>query len=214
MKTILIIMAVGLLALEAPSVALAADASSGISDACQLQWVRDHRDGPGTLAAGYPVLASPAGVRWVADSPGSGSWEIQIGDAYDTPTTGAGMLSCYGFPTSATLLDWSGYTSFSMKFTNNDPVNGFSVQLIINTGATASGEVNNLYSTPLEAVAPGGAHSLTLSLAGVANLNHVSNVSFKLVADTDQIDVRVEPELPPVPTEPTTWGVLKSRYTN
>jgi hypothetical protein len=212
MKTSLILIAVVLLALEAPAVALAADASSGIPDACQLNWVRDHRDGLGTVASGYPVLDSPSGVRWAADSPGSGTWEIQIGDAYDTPTTGAGMLGCYGFPTSAGLLNWSGYTSFSMKFTNHNPFSGFSIQLIINTGATGSGEPNNLYSTALTPVAPGGALSISMPLAGVANLNHVSNVSFKLVCDLDRIEVTVEPELPPVPSEPITWGLIKSRY--
>jgi len=212
MKTLLILTAVVLIALEAPAVALAADASSGIPDACQLNWVRDHRDGPGTVASGYPVLDSPAGVRWAADSPGPGTWEIQIGDAYDTPTTGAGMLGCYGFPTSAGLLNWSAYSSFSMKFTNHDPVNGFSVQLIINTGATGIGETDNLYSTALTPVAPGGAVTISLPLSGVENLDHVSNVSFKLAGDTDRIDVTAEPELPPVPTESTTWGLIKSRY--
>ncbi len=119
MKTTLILLTVAVLAIGAPAAALALDAGDLIQDACQLQWVRDYRDGLGTLAAGFPVLNSPSGVRWVAQSPGSGTWEIQIGDAYDTPTTGAGMLNCYVFPKSAGLLDWSGFSTFSMTFTNN-----------------------------------------------------------------------------------------------
>jgi hypothetical protein len=203
-----------LLAIGAPVAALALDAGDLIVDTCQLQWVRDHRDGLGTLAAGFPVLDSPMGVRWVAQSPGPGTWEIQIGDAYDTPTTGAGMLNCYLFPKSAGLLDWSGFSTFSMTFHNNSLVNSFSVQLMINTGATGLGEPNNLYYNDWQVVAPGGSVTSSMDLSGVVNLNHVSNVSFKMMTEADQIDVTSVAGETPVPTVPTAWGALKSRYVN
>jgi hypothetical protein len=215
MKTTLILLTTALLVIGAPAASLALDVGDGILDLCQLQWVRDHRDGLGTLAPGFPVLASPSGVQWMADSPGSGSWEIQIGDAYDTPTTGAGMLNCYLFPKSSGLLDWSGYSTFSMTFHNNSLVNSFSIQLMINTGATGLGEPNNLYYNDWQVVPPGGSAVVSsLDLSGVANLNHVSNVSFKMMSDADHIDVTAVAGETPVPTALTTWGALKSRFTD
>ncbi len=85
---------------------------------------------------------------------------------------------------------------------------------MINTGATGLGEPNNLYYDAWQAVAPGGSVTSSIDLSGVVNLNHVSNVSFKMMSEADQIDVTAVAGETPVPTVPTTWGVLKSRYAN
>jgi hypothetical protein len=167
--------------------AAADDAALGIGDGCQMQWIRDFRDGPGTIDAGYPLDVSGPGVQWQASPPSgfsSGFWDLQIGDAYDTPSTGSGLLSCYGFPVTSGFADWTGYTTYSMTFKNNSATDWFMADVVINTGWTDPpyGEPDNAYSAGWTWVPPGESRTVTLDLAAASavNLNHVSNVSIKL----------------------------------
>jgi len=213
---IFVMMAVLVLAL--PPAVLALDSGDRITDACQIQWVRDHRDGPGLVGAGYPVLNAPEGVQWVAVAPigwTGGAWEIQIGDAYDTPATGAGMLTCYAeinYP--ATMVEWSQFITYSLDLTNNSTTHPFDALLMINTGATGLGEPDNLYSTAWTTIPPGATVVLTMDLTPVVNLNHVSNISFKMRSEEPQIDVVVYGGPDPTPTIPSTWGRIKTTYEN
>ena len=203
-----------ILTLAVPATALALDAKDSIMDDCQIQWVRDHRDGPGLISAGYPVLNSPQGVLWGAEAPvgwTGGTWDIQIGDAYDTPSSGAGMLGCYVCPYVATMVDWSAFSQFSLDVTNTG-TGTFETQIIINTGATGLGEPDNLYATAWTTVGPSATVTLFLDLTPCVNLNHVSNISFKLRSDEPVVELIVVGGQDTTPVLPATWGGVKATY--
>jgi hypothetical protein len=62
------------------------------------------------------------------------------------------------------------------------------------------------------AVAPGASLDVTLDLTQCVNLNHVSNISFKLATEADQIDATVHSQPVVVSTRSTTWGAVKALY--
>ncbi len=188
--------------------ALADDAALGIGDGCQMQWIRDFRDGPGLIDAGYPVDVPGPGVQWQVSPPGgvmSGDfWDIQIGDAYDTPSTGSGLLTCYGFPVTSGFANWTGFDTYSMTFHNNSATDWFMADVVINTGWTnlPYSEPDNAYAAGWTWVPPGESRTVVLDLvaASAVNLNHVSNVSIKLGTnygtgpyEGTHIDVTVNP---------------------
>jgi hypothetical protein len=165
--------------------AFASDAGFGVGDACQSQWIRDYRNGPGLLDAGFPLDVTGSGVEWQVSPPvgqTAGWWDIEIGDAYDTPATGSGMLTCYGFPVVSGFVDWTGYTSFTLSFTNCSLTDWFMADVVVNTGWTNSPyyETDNQYTSGWTWIAPGQTLAVTVDLAAAVNLNHVSNISFKL----------------------------------
>lgn len=205
------------LGLALPAVALALDAGDSILDPCQMQWVRDHRDGPGLIASGYPQYYPVLGVQWVAVPPPewtSGLWEIQIGDAYDTPIAGSGMLGCYLCPYLNTMVNWSNFSTYSLRISNNSPLFWFEAGLAINTGATGLGEPNSYYETPWVVLGPGASQVLTMDLTACINLDHVSNISFRLRSDSPQIDATVIGGEQPTAALPATWGAIKALYGN
>ncbi len=210
-----IIVVMVVLAMAVPATVLALDARDSIMDSCEMQWVRDHRDGAGVVSAGYPQFNPIQGVIWGAEAPAGwtgGPWEIQIGDAYDTPATGAGMLTCYVCPTAATMVDWSGFSQFSLDVTNTSATASLDTQIIINTGATGIGEPDNLYATAWTTLGPGATTTLLLDLTPVVNLNHVSNISFKLRSEEPSVEVIVLAGEDPTPVVPATWGRVKATY--
>ncbi len=184
MKALILLATVVLCAVGAGTV-FALDAATDISDACQMQWIRDHRDGPGTIDAGYPLDVAGLGVEWQVSPPtglSSGWWDIQIGDAWDTPSAGSGLLTCYGFPVTTGFADLTAYTALSLTFSNCSTTDWFRADIVLNTGWTDPpyNEPDNAYTAGWTWVAPGQTVTLSVSLVGAANLNHVSNISFKL----------------------------------
>lgn len=174
------------LLLLSPDAAFALDAAVDVSDPCQMQWIRDHRDGPGTVAPGFPLDVPGSGVQWqVTPPPGllpGQWWDIQIGDAYDTPSAGSGLLNCYGFPIATGFADWTGYTSFTLTFSNCSATDWFMADILVHTGWTNPpfNEPDTQYAAGWTWVAPGQTVTLAVDLTSAVNLNHVSNISFKL----------------------------------
>jgi hypothetical protein len=212
-----LIVAVLALAMALPATAMALDARDSITDDCQIQWVRDHRDGPGVISAGYPQYNTMLGVIWGAEAPAGwtgGPWEIQIGDAYDTPASGAGMLGCYICPYQNTMVNWSAFSQFSLDVTNTSTTASLDAELIINTGATGIGEPDNLYESGWVTIGPSATVTLLRDLTSVVNLNHVSNISFKLRSEEETVEVIVVGGEDVTPTVPASWGTLKTTYEN
>jgi hypothetical protein len=184
MKALLVLATLALCAVGAGT-AFALDAATDISDACQMQWIRDHRDGPGTIDAGNPLDVAASGVEWQVSPPSglsSGWWDIQIGDAWDTPSAGSGLLTCYGFPVATGFADLTAYTALSLTFSNCSTTDWFMADIVLNTGWTDApfNEPDNVYTAGWAWVPPGQTVTLSVSLVGAANLNHVSNISIKL----------------------------------
>jgi hypothetical protein len=210
MKKLFALSAVALLTLYVVAVASALDASTGIDDSDLMTWVRNSANGPGTVDAGYPIDEPGPGVKWHISPPVGLSvgqwWDIEVGDDYP-------VANIYEFPVATGFADWTGYDTYSLTFTNQstDVENDwFMANVVINTGWTDPpvSEPDNYYDGTWTWVAPGETKTVTLDLAGLANLNHVSNIAFKVgtnygTAGDDYTGDHIKVKVAPVP-EPST----------
>ena len=115
------------------------------------------------------------------------SGDIPINDT----TAGDGFYSIgIGFPWgSVPQGDLSGYDQYKLFFENKND-DAWMVNLYMNTGWTDApwSEDNNYYENGWVLLNPGESVTLTLSLIGLENLNHVTNIGFQIATDREWAD--------------------------
>jgi hypothetical protein len=131
-------------------------------------------------------------------TPGNPWGDKQVGDNFDHPGDNSGVVVGGG--------NLSTYDTYQMSFHNPNDSDWFMVNIYMNTGWTDApwSETDNFYENTWTWVAPGQTVTLTIDLTGVVNLNHVSDIGFKVgsnYGDGDYLasgsfDVQVVP-LPP-----------------
>ena len=125
--------------------------------------------GLGDLDSGSPIL--------------SGDGALYVGEIFD----GTSQFRSIGIgfpwgevPSSAANL--IGYDSYALTFENVNNQN-WSFNLYMNTGWTDSGEANLFSQTGWIDLAIGESAVLSLDLAGITNLNHVTNIGFQIACN-------------------------------
>ena len=142
-------------------------------------------DGPSpyTPNTGTLYSRSPQGIgaRYEISLDAVSGWsDIQIGDGFDHPYDNAGLTVGAG-----TLGgDLTGFTEYKLEVSNpNASAPQFMANIYLNTGWTDQGETDSFYESGWTWIAPGSSYVFTIDLASVANLNHVSNIGFKVGAN-------------------------------
>lgn len=82
--------------------------------------------------------------------------------------------------------DLSGYTDYALTFCNDND-DDWAVNLYMNTGWTDApwSETDQFSENGWTSISPGAQTTVTMSLAGVNNLNHVTNIGFMIGASMD-----------------------------
>ena len=150
-----------------------------------------------TIPSGW--TSGQCGDNWKLEQSASGG---SYSPTYSTMFTPFSVSNGFG--------DWSGFSSYKLKFTNTSTTNDwYMVNVYINTGDTGAGEPNTFWEDTWTWLSPGQSTILDLSLVGwPPNLNHVSNVGFALgtnvgYADADHSaggDFKVLVTAVPIPT--------------
>jgi hypothetical protein len=90
---------------------------------------------------------------------------------------------------SAPVGDLTGYSHYGLKFCNDNDDKWF-VNLYMNTGWTDApwSELDTFTENGWVALLPGQCTNVTMTLAVIPNLNHVSNIGFMIGADMDGVN--------------------------
>lgn len=121
------------------------------------------------------------GVRFNISLDAASGWsDIQIGDGFDHPTDNAGLAT--GFANMGS--DFTGFSTYALTISNPN-LDGpwFMANIYMNTGWTDQGETDVFYENGWVWIAPGASQTLSIDLTAAANLNHVSNIGFKIGAN-------------------------------
>ncbi|RLC62414.1 MAG: hypothetical protein DRI48_09580 [Chloroflexi bacterium] len=131
---------------------------------------------PVTLAVGYEAQLHPL----TPDQNPYHPWAT-IGIGFPWQPAGPGGQS-------APQGDLTGYTDYALVFCNDND-DDWQVNLYMNTGWTDSPylESDTFSENTWTSLAPGETKTVSMSLAGIPNLNHVTNIGFMIGANMDQL---------------------------
>ena len=121
------------------------------------------------------------GARYEITLDATSGWsDIQIGDGFDHPSDNSGMVVGGG----SLGGDLTGYTAYKLVISNPNPTAPwFRANIYLNTGWTDQSEFDNFYENGWVWIAPGTSQEFSIDLTAVLNLNHVSNIGFKVGAN-------------------------------
>jgi len=159
--------------------------STGATSGSLLVTTTTYSDGVSTptLAVGYEASLHP-GIPEVTPGDGGNPYHpwARVGIGFPWVPAGPGGQS-------APQGDLSVYTDYSLVF-YNDNDDAWAVNLFMNTGWTdAPYNETDVYSeNGWITINPGQATTVTMSLVGIPNLNHVSNIGLQIGANMDGVN--------------------------
>ena len=157
--------------------------STGASSGSLLVTTTTYSDGvtTPTLDVGFEAQLHP-GIPEVTPGDGGNPYHpwaaVGIGFPWVPPGPGG---------QSAPQGDLTGYTDYALVFMNDNDDN-WKVNLYMNTGWIDSpyNETDTFSENGWNLLLPGQSTTVTMSLAGIPNLDHVTNIGFMIGADMDQ----------------------------